>query len=383
MALVYETGQIGLLADWPLNNTIAAPGVGSEVIDATGEKFGFIGNVWHPTIKTGTINIRKVHFRCSAVTLNAASEIRVSLQNVSGTAGPVYQPDGVQDQFYDFKTATTALTANAWNTTGALSGDRAVNLASDSRGDTDSRRLAVVFEFQVFTAADTVQVNGATTSSNLAQMGGVLLNTGSWTIVSNRSPMVAFECDDGSYAFMGGALPFSATSSVSVSSTAAVRRAGVKFQVPTTRTLDRVAMTAVIPNSCDGRFVLYDSDGTTELRSIDIDNDDVRSVSTTAYIDLVWEPVTLLANTYYRMAFVGGTATSASIHYMDVNAAGIMDGFVLGQDAHWTEADSAGTWTDTTTRRPVFGLGFGAYDNGAGGSGGLMVHPGMNGGIRG
>src|SRR5207253_746752 len=109
------------------NTSPAAPAYGTDaLIDAAGEKVAFIGNLWHPTVKTGTINIRKVHFRCGAVTLNAASELRVSLQTVSSTVGPPYQPDGVQDEFYDFKTATTAITANAWNSTGNLSADRVV-----------------------------------------------------------------------------------------------------------------------------------------------------------------------------------------------------------------------------------------------------------------
>jgi len=380
MALVSEKGQVSLVADWPLTNAAtAAASSTTEVIDASAEKVAYVGNVWHPTIKTGTINIRKIHFRTGTVTLNAASQIRVSLQDLSLTAGPPFQPDGVQDQFFDFKTATTVLTANAWQNTGSLSADRPVNLASDSAGDTNSRRLAVVFEYQVFTAADTVVFTGAQTGLNLGNIAGVLLNTGAWAAVGNRSPIVAFECDDGTFAFLGDALVYSGGGTASVSSTGAIRRGGLKFKVPTARTLERIALAFTIPNGSDGRLVLYDSDGTTELRSIDIDNDDVRAAASAAYFDLVIEPVTLLAETYYRLAFVGGTATAATVQYLDVNAAGLMDGFVLGQDAHWTQHDGT-SWADTTTRRPVFGLGFGAFDNGAAG---LLVHPGMTGGIRG
>lgn len=382
MALVYEKGQPALISDYFIGSTGAAIGLIGDLIDAAGEKVAVIGNVWHPTQKTGTINIRKIGFRAGGTTLNAASEIRVSLQNVSQTVGPPYQPDGVQDQFYDFKTATTAITPSSWNSTGNLSADRVVNLASDSATDANPRRLAVVFEFQVFTAADSLNIVNLVPPQMLSGMGGVVVNVGSWAQNANRYGLIAFECDDGSFAFLSGAVPIATNGTVAVSSTGAIRRAGLRFRVPTVRTLDRVALTFTTPNNCDGRLVLYDGDGTTELRSIDLDNDDCRSTTNALYIDLPFEPVTLAAGTWYRLAFVGGTATAAAVQYVDVAAAALMDGLVLGQDAHWTQHDGT-SWAETTIRRPTFGLGFGAFDDGISAGGGLLVNPGMTGGIRG
>jgi hypothetical protein len=372
MALVKEIGQVALKADWVMTATAATPAFSSSVIDASTEKIAFVGTVWHPTVKTGTINIRKVLFRTGTVTINAASEIRVSLQTVSATAGPPYQPDGVQDQFYDFKTATATLASVAWQSTGNLSADRAVDLSADSTTDANSRRLAVVFEYQVFTASDVVNIAAMNVGNQLSSMMGCLLDTGSWAIVSNNMPNVAFECDDGTFAFISGGYSFASVSTASVSSTGAIRRAGVKFQVPSARTLDRVALSVTVPNNCDGRVVIYDSDGTTELRSIDVDNDTVRSSLLLGHMDLTFEPVTLTANTYYRMVWLGSTSTAATIPYLETASVALMDGLVFGRDAHWTEYDGA-SWTETTTRRPVFGLGFGSYDDGL--SGGTKANP--------
>lgn len=342
----------------------------TTVIDASTEKVAIVGAVWHPTVKTGTINIRKVHFRCGAVTFNAASVLRVSLQNVSATAGPPYQPDGTQDQTVDM----TSLTANAMNTTGNLSADRAVDLSADSLGDANSRWLAVVWEYQTFTAADSVVINGISSENNGWQgmSGNQMLNTGSWAFTTNMTGIVILECDDGTFAFIENATVFSAVGSASVASGGAIRRAGLKFKFPQELKADRFYLDMQIPNGCDGRLVLYDSDGTTELRSVDIDNDAVSAAGVGRFMCAVVEPVTFTADTFYRWVFLASTATSGVVYYADVAAAGHMDGLVGGQDMHWTEHDGT-NWTDTTTRRPHFVIGVSAVHDGTGG--GLAANP--------
>lgn len=378
------TDELGLAPlAWDAFRTDAStPGfLSSVLLDASTEKGAFVGRVWHPTVKTGTIKIRKVHFRCGAVTLNAASVFRVSLQNISATAGAPYQPDGTQDQTADL----SALTANGWNTTGNLSADRTVDLDVDSFGDTDSPWLCVVFEFQTFTAADSVVVSAfARNGAAVYGMGGAaLLNTGSWATVSAGIGNLVLECDDGSFAFIDECTPWAAVGSASVSSTGAIRRAGLKFKFPTQRKIDRFGLWLSIANGSDGRFVLYDSDGTTELVSVDMDNDAIALQGSPFGHIVRFAPVTLAANTFYRLAYVGGSSTNVTVYYGEVNADGHMNGLLMGQNAHWTQADSGGTWTDTTTRRPYFGISTCAVHDGSGGSGGLLTHPGMAGGMRG
>lgn len=365
MSLVNETGLATMHYD-AINFTNAAQVFNAlGIIDASTEKVAFVGCVWHPTVKTGTINIRKVHFRCGAVTLNGASAFRTSLQNVSLTAGPPYQPDGTQDQTADL----SALNANAWNTTGNLSADRAVDLGADSPGDANSRWLAVVFEYQTFNSGDSVVINGLTgAGAGRRNIGNsMLLNTGSWSILTAVS-IVAFECDDGSFAFLRGCTPISAISSASVSSSAAIRRAGAKFRFPTERKISGFALNVNIPNNCDGRLVIYDSDGTTELASVDIDNDAVASANDGSFAEFDVGPITFAANTWYRLVFVGGTTTAGTVPYVEVNAAALMDGLMMGQDLHWTQHDGS-NWADTTTRRPLAGFAFSAFHDGSGGGG--------------
>lgn len=353
------------------------------LMDATAEKLGFVGCIWHPTIKTGTINIRKVHFRVGTpITFSALSTVRVSLQNISTTAGPPYQPDGSRDQTYDF--VGSGLTANTWTATGNLSADRAVDLSAVSPGDANSRWLAVVFEFATFTALDSVIVstlNMQATPLHSHLGGQPILNTGSWALV-NAANCVAFECDDGSYAYMEGAIPFSALSSASVASNGAIRAAGLKFRFPMGIKLEAMALGIVTPNGCDGSLVLYDTDGTTALVTVNIDNDAVASASLMRHALARFQPTTHNANDYYRMVFVASTTTAATVYYGTVNAVGIMDAFAGGQDFHWTQRDSSNVWTDTTTQRPYFLMKLSAAHDGAS-SGGMVRHPGMNGGVNG
>lgn len=360
-------------APWYQDNLVnvgGAPALGTTgLIDASGDKVSFVGCVWHPTVKSGTINIRKVHFRCGAVTFNALSTLRVSLQTVSLTAGPPYQPDGTQDQTYDY--AGSGLTANAWNTTGNLSADRAVDLSAVNIGDANSRWLAIVWEYQTFTAADSIIIStnsitlasGASTDDTLLG-GNVLLNTGSYAVLTGQTPIVALECDDGTFAFLEGALPLVTYSSASVASNGAIRAAGLKFRLPVQMSIEGAGLLLAIPNGCDGSITLYDSDGTTVLTSVTIDNDGVFSTAARTALTR-FLAYTLTANTYYRLVFLASTTTAASVYYCDVNAAGLMDGMMGGQDMHWTERDSGGTWTDTTTRRPHFALKLSAVHDGS------------------
>lgn len=366
MGIIQEIGAPATLYNWPYNSPAFST---NTLINGSAHKLAFVGRVWHPTVKTGTIAIRKVHFRCGAITLNAASEVRVSLQTISDSAGPPMQPDGTQDQFYDFKTATTSLTQNAVNATGNLSADRTVNMSADSITDADSRWVAVVWEFQAFNASDSVVISGVADTNPVGIGTGnipVLNTAGTYATMGNRQSMLTFECDDGSFAFLADAKPmFSAISSQNIASNGAVRGAGLKFRFPSTRQISRAAILGTLPNGSDMRMVVFDKDGATELASVDIDNDAVNSTGA-HMLDVSFVPITCLANAYYRLVLMGASTTAGSVSYLDVSAADHLNGLWLGTNAHWTQTATStptgtGDWTDTTTRVPLFGMGVSGY----------------------
>lgn len=334
-------------------------------LDASGEKAAFIGCVYHPGVDTGTISIRKVHFSVGAKTFDAASRLRVSLQNISATAGPPYQPDGTQDQTYDMAT----LAANGHNTTGSLSADRTVDLSADSPADANSRWLAIVFEYQAFTTGDSVVINSLVQGTNYGTGLGAraLLNTGSWAYASGNVPVVILECSDGSFAYLVDCLPYTvAVNRVTTASDGALRRVGAKFKFPMEVKIDRLSLEVYTQNGADGLFVLYDSDGTTVLRSVSLDNDAVLEHNLHDRWDIAFEPVTLAADTFYRAAIVSSTTALYAMNYGDVNASGHLSGTLLGANCHYTAHDGS-AWTDTTTRQVPFGVGIHSIHDGTGG----------------
>lgn len=366
MTLTNLGGYIPLMQDIIRRDTSQPAMVSTAIMDASTEKVTFLGCVWHPTVHTGTINIRKIHFRCGAVTFNAASVLQVSLQNISATAGPPYQPDGGADQ----TVTMTTLSANALNSTGNLSADRAVDLSADSLGDANSRWLAVVFEYTTFTAADSVVIsgNGNTALGNGRLIGGAtLLNTGSWATLSS-GPVVILECDDGTFAFLEGGVSTITFSAQAINTGSAIRKAGCKFKFPVEVKINKLGMLISGPNGADGKLVLYDTDGTTELVAVDVDNDAVFAASDSTFAMIAFQPVTLLANTFYEFVFVPTSATSTSVYYGDVSAVGHMDGMMLGQNLHWVQMDSGNVRTPNTLRRPWVAFGICAVHDGGGGS---------------
>jgi len=364
VSFTVEPGVPTLRYDYGFN--VGAPSFSAALVtNASANKIAMIGQVWHPNKSLTSISIRKVHFRCGAIaSFNAASEFRVSLQNISATAGPPYQPDGTQDQFYDFKTATTALTQNAVNTTGNLSGDRTVDLTADSFGDTNSRWLAVVFEWQAFNTSDSVIISSIPDFAGYG-LGGAISSVGATWSAQARQIVVYFELDDGSFAYLVPGTVFTATGTVTVTSTGAIRRAGVKFKVPTSRIINRLGLHVGAANGYDGRLVLYDSDGTTELISVDVDNDAVVSFTTNVY-EIDFQPVTLAAETFYRFVWVAGTTTAGTVPYFDVAATAHLNACMLGANAMWTQHDGS-SWADTALRRPGFAIGVYAYESPGGG----------------
>lgn len=362
MTIVAEVGQSPALNLMPNQGGGASALRSSLVIDASTEKGAFIGTVWHPTVKSGNIDIREVGVLLGAVTINSASVVRFSLQDVSATAGPPYQPDGTQDETADV--LGSAITANAWNWSGALSADRTIAVGA---------RLAAVVEFQTFNASDSVVLStldlgtGTMPEGNLGGIG--LVNTGSWAVAAANIGIVAFKCADGTRAFLAPNISINGVGTTSIASNGAVRAAGLYFEVETTRKLDTLGLHLAIPNGCDGDIILYDTDGTTALVTMPIDNDSVMSAGARAIV-FTAPDVTLSANAGYRLVFVASTTTAATLYHATVAERALMDGMPGGQNWQLTTRDSGGTWTQTDTSRPWAVVGFSAFDDASGGSGG-------------
>lgn len=343
---------------YPHSWGVASPGYAAGTIDAAGEKYAFVIQV----PKTGTLD--KFEFRVGAVTFDAASVLRASLQTPSPTTG---EPDETQDEYRDI----TSLTANFWIVPGLMTSDGTDGGAK--RSVTEGDLLACVVEFQTFTTGDTVAVS-ITSKANIGGAYNYPYNTvklgGSWTKQSAVQPIVALKYDDGSYAYTG-ALPASAINVIGWASGSTPDERGLIFQMPFKCRVCGAFCRAILSGAGGTMdLVLYDSDGSTPLITYSIDRDIQEAITSYRWRTFKFATTAILTvNTNYRLVLKPTSAVANSVGLADfeVNAAAILNAVPGGQSWHYTERTDAGAWTQTTTKQPMMGLLIDRLDDGVGG----------------
>lgn len=340
-----------------LLGTLNAASFASALIDATGEKFACVGRVWF-TERTGTKDIRRVGFRFGSVTKAGGSALTVSLQNPSTTTGPPGQPDETQDQTVAIANADASFASNTWYRTGTLSADRTVSFGED---------LAVVIEFDGSgrLGSDAVNINyipnnGRTVGFPVSKTGG------SWSGFLG-CPNLVLEFTDGTFGILESSIPTSTFSSAGYNSGSTPDEIALAFQLPFKCKIDGVwACVNYGGTAPDFDVVIYQ--GTTALQTVSIDGNRIRHGSYTySLLEVPFEELELAANTQYYAALKPTTTNFVTMPYFDVNAAGHLNCWPGGQNFHQATRVDAGSWSATTTRRPLMGIRLSSFDDGAGG----------------
>jgi len=130
-------------------------------------------------------------------------------------------------------------------------------------------------------------------------------------------------------------------------------------------------------------FKLYNSSDTEIATSLTLDGDQFSVISGIHSVIADWvTPVTIDAGAVVRVVMQANAVQQIS--EFAVNVAGDLDAWIMGANCYKTARASTGVgFTDTTTARTYIALRFDQMDDGAGGAGGLLTHPGMGGGLRG
>lgn len=324
------TIQTRAFTQFPVSSSIAAVAL---TIDASAEKVGIIMQV----PKTG--NWRKLWFHLSGVT--GTHTLRYSVQGL-GTDG---NPDGT------IAASGTGTAANGWFGI-QLSADYAV-----TRGN----NVAVVCDFSAYTSGGV----GVTTANVQDYLFPYVTHfTASWA-KQNRSPVVAIEYDDGTFSCAPGVYPL-AINDQTYNTGSTPDEVGLIFSLPyPCKIMGMAATVRQITGLPD--FILYDSDGTTVLASRSVTDADFTNGTTGTYQAMFSTSPTLNANTNYRAVFKPTTASDVRLVYGDAPSAAALDSMPGGQSFHWTQRTNAGSWTETTTRRPLISLLVDAADDGLGG----------------
>lgn len=371
MALVSFGGDI-LYPVPPLTPSLV-PKVESILIDASTEKAAIIFRA----SKAGTIS--GVMIICGSTTQTPVSAMTIRLETVSATdgypTGTLIDSAGANDAkgTFTFTASTTVLATISTPPTVAIGDIIAIVVGYSSFNSGENAN----FGFQAYLTA-----NNTGMPYSAAYIGiGPAWQKGGGTVYP---PNFALVYGDGSIITPSGAgYAWNSVTEVTHSSSSSPDEYGNKFRLPFNARV--VGSWGFFRKDGDYTVTLYDSDGTTALRTLSMDKDVVGTpVSQVALYFST--PVTLTKDTWYRITWYPNTTTSCRTWHFNVSDVGGyegMDAAPCGSDMHLTKRTDAGAWTDTTTQRCMMGLVIDQLDDGAGGAGGLKTHPGMDGGMRG
>jgi hypothetical protein len=349
------------------------------VIDATGEKAAFCGRVWNKDRASKTIT--RVGFRFGAVTKAGGSGLTVSLQDVSLVSGPPMQPDGAQDQTVAIANSDPGFTSNVWYRTNALSANRTVAFGE---------LLALVVEYDASgrLGSDSVVISGIYRSNvGEPEQSVSVLYTTSWATQSTAVVNCILEFTDGTFGTLYGGSPASNLGYAYFNSGSDPDEVALHFKFPFPVKVD-ACWTYGSPgtSAADYDVVLYE--GTTPMNGGTI-SIDANAVSTTQLHPCVLpfaSEISLAKDTDYYLA-IKPTQAAASVYqaWFEVADANHLAACEGGTEFHYAYRVDGGAWNNTlTARRPFMGLFVSSVDDGVGGgAGGLLVHPGMSGGMRG
>lgn len=341
---------------WPY--TILASVSGTIfVIDASGEK---VASVIQSPIAG---DVSKIHYRTG--TLAQSYNLRVSLQNVSATDG---YPDGTEDQYVDVAT-DSATDSNVWKTV-TLGSNRTVAV-----GDV----FAVVFAITDFATSDIFRL---TSTTNTVAQGNYGVIAG-YAKTASGIPVMIVEMADGSFMpLMQGHSYFVNTTLASTSNPV---RQGVKFNLPFSCRVRGLCTGATITNGSGAKLVYYGTDGI-NLVSTALPNPydyDLTSTTSGDWTEFWFSSaITLSANTNYYFYLENTTTTAVNHYYWQFPNAASRACSPFGTNFTWVTQHSTNSPTEDTTRIPAFYLLLDGMDFG-GSAAGMIVHPGMSGGMRG
>lgn len=311
-------------------------------LDAAGESHAFI----FQAPQSGSID--RIGFRTGAVTTGNTVDVR--LETVSTTTG---DPSG----------SLVAVGANA-----------ALAIADADDNVWKEATLTTPCAVTRGTLYAVVIVVPASTNLTIATLGTVADWTTGWNFPysddftagawakSQNSPTINVRYTDGSYPILGN-LPLSAIAATTFNADSSPDERGLYFTLPFPARLSGVLLNAAFAGG--STIKVYDSDGSTVLTSLAIDADQVRTANPGTSRFLLPSAVELDENEAYRVTVLPSSTTDNTLTHLTVNAAAMLDGLDGGQAFHLTTREGGGSWSQTTTQRPLIHLLLDAFDDSA------------------
>jgi hypothetical protein len=342
------------LSPWNPNHDLGMTSVPTIILDAAGEKVAFI--LQAP--KTG--NIISVSFVTETVTVSDTLKIGIYTVNTSTGEPTVTAYGGMVAGTVSNPVSNTGYTVTLATPAAAVCGDY----------------IAVVIEFNSYVAGNLKICRGFGSNEGFPYM--LAMASSAWTKLGSLLNMYL--------TYTGGEIPWIPQSMPLLSSSSGV----VNFTGASTPDEYAIKITPVVNTQLRGVYgpiainetsymtlKLYDASNNV-LGSNNFYGNVAQTISARWRTLLFPTPYTLLAGNVYRISFitVGCQISLYRYTFMDANSLSVMP---LGNACVFSYRTDGGGWTDVNGRIHCALI----FDDVSIGSGGLLLHPGMLGGMHG
>lgn len=299
----------------------------ANLLDASGEKFASVLQA----SKTGSI--RKIGLDFGTVTTATDTQVRIETVDLATgfPSGTLWATDT------EVTVLAAAITTGVWVMTGALTADAVV-----TKGDF----FAVVVapsgtpNYNVTAPYITQQTQGFPYNAHYA--------AGAWGMLLTNVGF-AIEYSDGTYAYIPGSYPVQTITATNFNNTPNLVEVGLKFRLPFAFSMAGIWAHAIFAGDCE--IVLYDSNGTSVLRTLAVDKDVKSSALPRAPSFLAFsESYVGLANTFYRVVVKPTSATNVTLYTMLYDTNAIMGQLSGGSDFIYNHRVDAGAWAESASK---------------------------------
>lgn len=373
MAKVRTRGKPQPAIGWPLgsfpnasNPSMAGP---TNAMDSSADLYSITDCiVWEDG---GTHDIRYVHWRCQVAGGSPNYTVEIGLADPTNASGPPARWDGTLDQ-----SGTQANPTAATNYT--------TTLGTDRTGVADGTLLCLVFQFSAYVQGTFGPAAMSTSASSRNDLGLSFVHfdgVSTYSLLGN-APLITFESPDGYFGHFAQGLPrLSALTSQNFNNSG-TRRVALEFVADAKEWAHLIAFFVTVASGADFDLVLYEGTSTsapTEKVRLAVDSTQIHSNGAARWIEKMVTEQQLTDGETYRLALEPSTANNVSVYYIDVSTAAHKNSLAPG--CSWVTHDGTNWSSPTTTRVPLSYYGRSAIEDGAGGGGGLLRHPGMAGGM--
>jgi hypothetical protein len=314
----------------------------------------------HEVSCTGVVpvtgSITAVGFRVGTITTSDTLQAGIETLDATGN------PSGTQ--YGGSAVGTGTPSASTMNT---------ITLGTAATAATAGDKVAIRIKFSAYVAGSlNISISSTGNAGSAYAYNNRSTDSGTAWTKSSSVPLCAFSYS-GTYYPVAGWMPLSSSNSGSTfNSGSTPDERALYFTLPfNARIKGCFVYGGASAAGADWDCVLYDTDGTTALRTVSVDGDATPTFGASTINQLYFSSsYTTTRNVAYRLSLKPTTATNIRYSDMSVLSVAFMDALPPGAAFYNSTRVNAGSWTEGTSTRTAVHLIIDQVDDGAGGGGG-------------